>query len=353
MSLVRSEREVADADPDARSGFASCAASGPSGAGCRLEATYILPLHAPKAVEELDGYLEDLALHLDVIVVDGSPKDVFDRNHQRWSAVRHIPVDADLVTPMGKVGGVLTGVRHATTTALVIADDDVRWNRGLLEQALRRLPGAEVVRPQNVFRPNPWHARWDTGRILLNRAFGGDWPGTLVVDRLALLRSGGYDGSVLFENLELVRTLRAAGGTERVALDVIVPRRPPSWTQFREQRVRQAYDELARPWRLAVALAVGPVVALVGRRAALALAAIAVVAAEAGRCRGGGAAAYPATSALWAPAWVAERTVTSWLAVASRARHGGIRYRGNVLRSAATPMRRLRLGSARVRPLDG
>jgi len=38
-----------------------------------------------------------------------------------------------------------------------------------------------------------------------------DYPGTMAVRRTAFLRSGCYNGDVLFENLELMRTLRAGG----------------------------------------------------------------------------------------------------------------------------------------------
>ncbi len=113
----------------------------------------------------------------------------------------------------------------------------------------------------------PWHARWDTGRILLNRLTGGDWPGTLAVRRSILRATGGYDGRAMFENLELVRTVIAAGGHERVLLDAFVVRRPATTRHFWSQRVRQAYDELARPARLSVQLVVLPtVVALAARR---------------------------------------------------------------------------------------
>ncbi|MEJ7584278.1 MAG: hypothetical protein WKF43_09375 [Acidimicrobiales bacterium] len=75
------------------------------------------------------------------MVVDGSSSEVFDAHHQRWAQwVRHMAVDPDLVTPMGKVGGVLTGVRHARQPAVILADDDVRWSRDLLVDGLGRLP---------------------------------------------------------------------------------------------------------------------------------------------------------------------------------------------------------------------
>jgi hypothetical protein len=142
-----------------------------------------------------------------------------------------------------------------------------------------------------------------------------------------------------------VRTVRAAGGTEVVAPDVHVRRLPPSTEHFLGQRVRQAYDELARPWRLVVLLAVLPVSAvLVARRrwAVLVAGVLAVVAtAEAGRHRAGGRRVFPVTSSLLAPVWVVERAVCSWLALGARAR-GGVPYRDGRLRKAASSHRALR-----------
>lgn len=314
-----------------------------------MHLSYVLPLRSsqPLAGAEFAAYLAALAEWADVLIVDGSAPDVFAAHAALWGhAVRHLPVDADLVSPMGKVGGVLTGVRHASHERLVIADDDVRYSAATLRAVAARLDDAHVVRPQNYFDPLPWHARWDTGRTLLNRVTGGDWPGTLAVRRSALLATGGYDGRALFENLELVRTVVAAGGTERLARDVFVRRIPPETAHFAGQRVRQAYDEVARPGRLAVQLALLPAVGVaVARRrwrglAGAALAAVAV--AEVGRRIDRGQEVFPPDTPLWAPLWLAERAVTSWLAVGSRLVHGGVRYGGTVLTHAATPMQTLR-----------
>jgi hypothetical protein len=146
----------------------------------------------------------------------------------------------------------------------------------------------------------------------------------------------------MFENLELERTLGARGGSVVVDLGLVVDRDPPTPRHFLGQRVRQAYDELARPAHLAVELAVVPIVVTGGRRAAGAIALGSVALAEVGRRRAGGREHFPPTSALWAPVWVAERAVTSWLALGSRVLLGGVRYRDGRLRDAATSPRRLR-----------
>ena len=310
--------------------------------------TYILPLRADApAGPELVEYVRWLSTCCETIVVDGSPSEVFAANAARWgNRVIHVSPSPSLATPMGKVGGVLTGVELATHDPLVIGDDDVRYDLAALEVMRDLLDRADVVRPQNYFSPLPWHACWDTGRALLNRMSGGDWPGTLGVRRSLLLRTEGYDGTAMFENLELVRTVRAAGGRELVPLDLFVARRPSTARHFLSQRVRQAYDELARPFRLAVQLAVLPLSAflwhLFGWAGIAGLALTVAAVAEAGRRRDGGTQHFPFLASLLAPAWLAERAICSWLAVGARLTLGGVPYRGRILSHAATPMSVLR-----------
>jgi hypothetical protein len=321
-----------------------------------LDITYILPLRRDglRPCAELTAYLLPLSRHVQVVVVDGSPPGVFAAHAQAWTdPILHIPVDPDLRTPNGKVGGVLTGLRHARYERVVIADDDVRYDLPSLRRMAALLDRYAVVRPQNYFGRLPWHARLDTARTLLNRVTGGDWPGTLGVRRSYLEATGGYDGAVLFENLELIRTVKAAGGEEIVPLDLYVRRGPPDARHFLSQRVRQAYDELARPARLAVSLALLPAALFLlrgGHRGSLALGALtAIAAAEAGRRRGNGRAVFPAHCSLLAPLWLLERAVCIWLAVLARLVLGGVPYRGAVLRRAATPMRVLRRRHAGAR----
>ncbi|MCK9486458.1 MAG: glycosyltransferase family 2 protein [Dehalococcoidia bacterium] len=335
--------------------------AGTEGAGARYTATYLLPIRRThiEADDDLDAYLAwlaSLAPGLEVIVVDGSPPEVFDHHHARWAAhVAHIAPLGVLRGANGKAWGVNTGLRYASHERVVIADDDVRHDEGSLTRLVALLDHAEVVRPQNYFHPLPWHALWDTGRILLNRTLGGDWPGTLALRRHtpAGERIEGYDGGVLFENLELCRTVEAAGGRHLVAPDLYVRRKPPTARHFWSQRVRQAYDEFARPPVLLAELAVAPAVAavLLARRPGSLLAgALGVVAlAEVGRRRAGGARYFPPHASVMAPVWVLERAACSWIALWWRVRHGGIRYGDQVLTKAANStadLRRQRLDGA-------
>jgi hypothetical protein len=127
---------------------------------------------------------------------------------------------------------------------------------------------------------------------------------------------------------------------------LFVVRRPPTARHFAGQRVRQAYDSFATPGRLAAELSVLPALAVAaarGRalRATATLAVATVALAEIGRRRAGGRAVYRRTAALWAPLWLAERSVCSWLAVARRL-GGGVPYTGSRLRTAAHSDRQLR-----------
>lgn len=312
-------------------------------------ANYVLPLRWGEGADEersdLTPYLRWLAERVEVFVVDGSPVAVFEANAGAWGGVvKHVRPDPDLHWLNGKVNGVATGLRLATAPKIVIADDDVRYDQESLERLLAILDRADVVRPQNYFDPRPWHAHWDTARSLLNRSVGADYPGTLALRRGALGPEG-YDGDVLFENLELLRTAAARGAVIDSALDLYVARRPPSTRQFWSQRVRQAYDDFAIPPRMALWLSLAPAAAWrVGRgdaRSLLLAAAAAVALAEAGRQKGGGSRFFPVTSSLLAPLWVTERAITSWMAVAQRMT-GGCRYGGRVIPRAASSPRSLR-----------
>ena len=253
----------------------------------------------------------------------------------------------------GKVAGVVTGVRGARHERVVLADDDVRYDAASLRAVVSGLDDGDLVRPQNVFTSWPWHARWDTGRSLLNRAVSHDHPGTFGIRRSGFLAMGGYDGDVLFENLELTRTVASGGGRVVDLPGVFVGRVPPDAGHFWSQRVRQAYDDLAQPPRLLLELSVLPLV-LLGLRGrpstVLAGALAAVLLAEGGRRRAGGASAYPRSAAWWALPWLGERSVCIWLALAQVPR-GGAPYAGGRVRRAATPVRRLR--SRARRPLEG
>ncbi|WP_238455005.1 glycosyltransferase family 2 protein, partial [Micromonospora sp. ATA51] len=238
-------------------------AAGPSGGRRpgRLPVEYVLPLRRSddSSLTGLTDHLRHLARWVDVTVVDGSPPELFARHAAAWRGlVRHVRPDAALGGAKGRALGVLTGVGLARHEHVVIADDDVRYDESGLRAVHELLDRVDLVRPQGHFDRLPWHAWWDTGRTLLNRAFGGDWPGTVAVRRGTFRAMGGYDPDVLFEDLELARTVRAYGGATATPAWLHVRRLPPTAAHFRGQRIRQAYRDQAQPLRLLAALAVLP-----------------------------------------------------------------------------------------------
>jgi hypothetical protein len=321
----------------------------PAARDASVRPCYLLPLRWENHMSELADltiYLRQLSERCDVLVVDGSPPPVFAHHHRQWAAFStHIAPAPDVAYCNGKVNGVITGMRTTTAERVIIADDDVRYDEQSLARTLTLLADADIVVPQNYFDPLPWHVAWDSARILLNRGLGMDYPGTLAIRRTAFMAAGCYDGDVLFENLELMRTLRANGARLVTAPDAFVRRLPPDFRHFAGQRVRQAYDSLAQPPRLATELALLPAVTLAvvikSSWLLLGAAVTAVALAEMGRRRQGGTTVFSWYLPLLAPLWLAERAVCIWLALGFRMR-GGVCYRGQRLLRAATSDRVLR-----------
>ena len=191
----------------------------------------------------------------------------------------------------------------------------------------------------------PWYAAWDTARTLLNRALAADSPGTLGVRRSFFVAMGGYSDEVMYENLELIRTVTAHGGRVAERPDIYVRRLPGTLRRFLEQRPRQAYDDFAQPGKLIGFLSVVPAIGwtrLARSGRGVALAALATVGvAEAGRRRHGGRRFFPARTSWFAPLWFAERAVCVWLAFLYRI-CGGVPYAGTRFRVPANSLSELR-----------
>jgi hypothetical protein len=312
---------------------------------------YVLPLKTSLGYDagELGKYVRGISSCVRVIVVDGSCPEQFLRNGRHFAGITHVPPKPAYTCANGKVRCVRTGLDLCRSDKIVIADDDVRYEPAELARIETLLDDYDLVRPQNHFHPTPWHAQWDTARSLLNRALGrGDFPGTLALRLTAQLRRDGYDGDVLFENLELIRTVRAGGGRELIC-DLYVRRLPPTVAHFLRQRVRQAYDSQAQPGRLLLELALLPGAIWAARRPVrlIPLVTGALGLAEIGRRKNGGAAYFGYRATLFAPIWILERALCVWFALAQRFARGGAYYAGQRIRQSAHSERWLRRAAAR------
>ena len=103
-----------------------------------LELSYVLPLRTPcPAPAEFTAYLDALSGWVDdVIVVDGSEPAVREHHRCVWPSTVSV-LEPARCTLMGKVGGVVTGVAAARHEKVVVADDDVRYDREALERIAR------------------------------------------------------------------------------------------------------------------------------------------------------------------------------------------------------------------------
>ena len=306
-------------------------------------ASYVVPFWRLDATPaELTQMAADFdlvrAAGFEVVVADGSPPAAFERHAAAFAGrCRHIGLDRRWRYANGKVNGVLSGIAAARAERIVLADDDVAYDADALERLYRALEDADLVVPQNFFRPLPWWARIESGRILLNRACrpAGDYPGTFALRRSTFERIGPYDGDVLFENEELRRHFLRHGARVRHARDLLVARRPPTLRKWREQRLRQAYEDLDNVGKTVAFFALLPVALLLAGIGgtltvtvyAVLLAVSIVALAWRGR-RDGAGRVMPATLCLWAPLWVLERAISVHRAVAARVLHGGCEYGG-------------------------
>ncbi|HYJ47633.1 MAG TPA: glycosyltransferase family 2 protein [Pyrinomonadaceae bacterium] len=314
--------------------------------GRHLRCTYLLTIRRVRFDErEAENFRDYFRLLADggceVLVVDGSPRDVFTAHEEAWrGACNHVPVDPQYKYLNGKVNGIHTGISLAAHERVILADDDIRYEPEDLRRMVEMLDDFEMVRPQNYLRPLPVWARTEAARMLINRAWirEGDYPGTLGVRRGAMLRVGHYDGDVLFDNEEIVRHFRAREASICYARDFFILKRPPSFRKWIEQRPRQAYEDFVMRAKTAFFAALPVTLALAwlagGWRWALAFVAAVGCGAVlvAARGLGDGAARFcPPWLCLYAPLWVAERVVSTYWAFYWRIAHGGYPFGDKLL----------------------
>lgn len=277
----------------------------------------------------------------EVLVVDGSPPEVFAEHAKEWRNVcRHESVDRQYKYLNGKVNGIHTGVALAAHDRIILADDDIRYTPDNVRRMADLLEDYDMVRPQNYFRPLPIWARTEAARMLINRAWiaEGDYSGTLGVTRRAMLRVGHYDGDVLFDNEEIVRHFELKGARICYARDFFLLKLPPTFEKWIEQRPRQAYEDFVMRAKTLFFAAVPIVLSLTLLKSGWQLALVyttvislgAVVSAAIG-LNNGAARFFPPHIIFYAPLWIAERCVSTYWAFYWYLRHGGYPFGDKVV----------------------
>jgi hypothetical protein len=318
--------------------------------------TYLLPIRrsafAQNETAELREYLSVLrAFDCEVLVIDGSPAEIFAQHHDRWSDIcRHEKVNPRFEYLNDKVNGVHTGVALATSDKIILADDDIRYAAGDIEQMCLLLDQYEVVRPQNYFsstacstrgwigsaddatsaaplpkiknalgeRLPPW-AKMEAARMLINRATlrQADYPGTCAFRKSTMLRSGEYDGDVLFDNEEIIRHFARQNARICYANDLFIRKLPPPLRKWFEQRPRQAYEDFGLRFKTMLFASFLPIAMAITFFAGikwLSVLALSIFLALAGWLRGSARKYFPLHICLFAPLWVIERTLSTYSA---------------------------------------
>lgn len=291
--------------------------------------TYLLPIRrvSVSMVELADfaNYFRMLTeAGCEVLVVDGSPPDVFAENDRAWGKLcRHVTVDPQYPYLNGKVNGIHTGVALTDCERIIVGDDDIRYTPENVARMVALLEQYELVRPQNYFKPLPWWGRLEAARMLLNRGIlpTGDYPGTCGFRRSTMLRVGHYDGDVLFDNEEMVRHFAVKGASIGYATDFFIQKLPPTLQKWWEQRPRQAYEDFVMRFKTALFLVLIPVGILLawlwGTKAALGyglgVAIASVLIALKGRSKA--EPFFPINICFFAPLWVMERSLSVYWAL--------------------------------------
>ena len=308
---------------------------------------YLLPLRrktfSPAETAEWRDYFEELArTDCEIVVIDGSPPEVFAEHHALLQPVcRHIAVDHRYGYLNDKVNGVHTGVAAVTHEKIILADDDIRYGPDQINEVARLLDRFEVVRPQNFLWPLPWWARMESARMLINRATlcSGDYPGTCAFRRSTFLRAGHYDGDVLFDNEEIIRHFVQKGASIHYAIDFFVRKCPPRFRKWIEQRPRQAYEDFGLRFKTGLFLSLPLFIVAASLRfgvrgLALSLstsAAISVALALRGFLRGRARKVMKLSCCFFAPAWGLERCLSTYAAIYWLVTRGGYPFGEHVL----------------------
>lgn len=283
-------------------------------------------------LRSLANYLSGLSvIDVDVVVVDGSPLPLFERNRRslRWVS-RHVAPRAKYRAPNGILDPIRAALDLASCEQVVVADVNVRYSEEALMALCAQLDTHEVVEPQDYFDPLPWWTSIEAARMLVHRGIEPlpDHGATFAMRRSAMRSLRAID-SLLAPAEDHVRRLASVGAEVHSAADVFVRRLPLPFEEWLDERPRQADDDFSMPVKTAFFFALIPMAVLLGAfggwrfaggyGGAVMLGALALAI----RGRSGAASFFPLRACLAAPLWVLERAVSVYWALFRKLRSLG------------------------------
>ncbi len=295
--------------------------------------SYVVPVD-PKAgraeVETLARLLSDVgAAGCEVLILDSCPQAAFEERHRilRWVG-RH-----DLLN--GSVDLMRAAVDLASSEKVIVASPEARCTRAELFALCRLLDSHEVVQPQEYVDPMPWWGGVEAAGLLLQRGIHLPPEGrSIFAFRKSAFRPlRGYDDLLRDSDL---RRLIIQGADVHDARDIFVRLEPPRLITWLRARAREIGADLSLPLKATFFLGLIPILvflALVGgMQLAAGYASVMAFAAVmlAVRGRVGAATFYPWHACLYAPLWLATRSIIVYWALFDR-----MRSRGEAARAAA------------------
>ncbi|HEV7767221.1 MAG TPA: hypothetical protein VGQ76_19625 [Thermoanaerobaculia bacterium] len=301
-------------------------------------------------LRELGLYLSTLSVAgCDVIVIDASPRPLFETHHRvlRWVA-RHVTVGAEHCTP----GGFFDPVRAASAVAacekVIVASPDVRYTPDAIDRLCNLLDLHEVVEPQDYLEPLPWWGSIDAGRILVHRGIEPrpDHGATFGFRRTAIHSLRILGSSDITD--DPARRLASAGAEVFAAANVFVRREPGAFDAWLEERPRAANEDFSLPMKSAFFFSLVPLLLLLillGEPRLAGVYAGVVAFSSVGlafRGRIGASAFFPLRACLFAPLWVFERSISVYWALFRRLRGVEAEHRRVAIAPAHTSDKRER-----------
>jgi hypothetical protein len=292
--------------------------------------TYAVAIDARETgndVAVLAAYLSTIGLAgCDVLVIDGSSASQFEANDRvlRWVG-RHVAAPPRYRQPGGDIDLVRAAVDLAACEKVIVAGPDTRCTSDDIALLCALLEKHEVVEPDEYVNPTTWWGGIEAGRILLHR--GIEQPGQ-VRSTFAMRRSA-YRPLLEYEERSGdtgVRRLFNHGADLYGARGIFVRREPPQLDRWWKRRAREAAADFALPLKTAFFMFLVPLIVLVslvgGSEAAAGYAGLVGFASVllAVKGRSGAGKFFPLHACLFAPLWVAERSVSVYWALFEKAR---------------------------------
>ena len=261
----------------------------------------------------------------EVIVLDSGSEEGLEERKRilRWVG-RHVSVEARHRLDDGAIDLLPVAVELAAGEKIIIAASDSRYTAVELGRICDLLDKFEAVEPEEFVQPLPWWGGIDAGRILLHRGVDQKPAHSTFAFRKSAWRP--------FVNFEEPRydtqlgRLEAHGTDIHSAREVFVRCEPPAFKSWLRLRSRDVSEEYRVPIRSGLFLALFPLLLTMtliggievagGYAGVIAFGSMALAV----RGRAGAAKFFPLRACLYAPLWIAERSVSAYWALFSRLR---------------------------------